>query len=78
MLAFDLAFDGAGNLYFADSWLNKVRRIDRQGIVTTVAGNGFIHFRGDGGPALDAQIHGIQRLAIDPVSGRLAFADTGS
>ena len=78
VLAFDLAFDDAGNLYFADSWLNKVRRIDRQGIVTTVAGNGFIHFRGDGGPALDAQMHGIQRLAIDPVSGRLAFADTGS
>lgn len=78
VLAFDLAFDAAGNLYFADSWLDKVRRIDRQGVVTTVAGNGFPHFRGDGGPALDAQIHGIQRLAIDPVSGRLAFADTGS
>ena len=78
VLAFDVTFDGAGNLYFADSWLDKVRRIDRQGIVTTVAGNGFTHFRGDGGPALDAQIHGIQRLAVDPVSGRLAFADTGS
>ena len=50
VLAFDLAFDAAGNLYFADSWLDKVRRIDRQGIVTTVAGNGFTHFRGDGGP----------------------------
>ncbi len=78
VLAFDLAFDATGNLYFADSWLDKVRRIDRQGVVTTVAGNGFTHFRGDGGPALDAQVHGIQRLAIDPVSGRLAFADTGS
>ena len=78
VLAFDLAFDGAGNLYFADSWLDKVRRIDRHGVVTTVAGNGFPHFRGDGGPALDAQVHGIQRLAIDPLSGMLAFADTGS
>jgi sugar lactone lactonase YvrE len=78
VLAFDVTFDGAGNLYFADSWLDKVRRIDSQGVVTTVAGNGFTHFRGDGGPALDAQVHGIQRLAIDPVSGRLAFADSGS
>jgi len=78
MLAFDLAFDGAGNLYFADSWLDKVRRIDGQGVVTTVAGNGFTHFRGDGGPALDAQVHGIQRVAIDPVSGSLVFADSGS
>ena len=78
LLAFDLAFDAAGNLYVADSWLDKVRRIDRQGVITRVAGNGFTHFSGDGGPALDAQIHGIQRLAIDPVSGRLAFADTGS
>ena len=78
VLAFDLAFDGAGNLYFADSWLDKVRRIDRQGVVSTVAGNGFTHFRGDGGPAVDAQVHGIQRLAVDPVSGTLAFADTGS
>ena len=78
LLAFDLAFDAAGNLYVADSWLDKVRRIDRQGVITRVAGNGFTHFSGDGGPALDAQVHGIQRLAIDPVSGRLAFADTGS
>ncbi|MEA2974330.1 MAG: trimeric autotransporter adhesin [Actinomycetota bacterium] len=78
LLAFDLAFDAADNLYVADSWLDKVRRIDRQGVITRVAGNGFTHFSGDGGPAVDAQVHGIQRLAVDPVSGRLAFADSGS
>ncbi len=36
----DIAFDTEGNLYVADTEANKVRRIDTDGIITTVAGNG--------------------------------------
>ena len=48
------AFDGAGNLYIADSANNRVRRVDRTGVITTVAGNGRHGYSGDGGPAVAA------------------------
>ena len=44
-----LAFDGVGNLYFADEWNNVVRKIDVNGIITTVVGIGTVGFSGDGG-----------------------------
>ncbi len=49
-----VAVDAADNVYFLD-WTNmRIRRIDRNGILTTVAGNGTAGFSGDGGPALSA------------------------
>ena len=45
-----LAFDLLGNLYFADSKNNVIRKVDtKTGIITTVAGNGF----GAGGGEID-------------------------
>jgi len=48
-----LAFDAAGNLYFADTANHRIRRIDRAGVITTVvSGLGFpqgIAFAPDGG-----------------------------
>ena len=35
-----VALDGAGNLYIADSYNNRIRKVDANGIITTVAGNG--------------------------------------
>ena len=47
-----VALDGAGNLFIADEFNNRIRRVDAAtGIITTVAGNGFPGFSGDGGPA---------------------------
>src|SRR5271157_1343513 len=50
-----VALDASGNLYFADTGNNRVRRVS-QGIITTVAGNGSIGAGGDGGPATAAQL----------------------
>ena len=36
-----IAFDSSGNLYFADSQNHRIRRIDKNGIITTVAGPGI-------------------------------------
>lgn len=51
----DLAPDGS--LLFADIGNNRVRKINRNGIITTVAGNGEATFNGDGGFAISAGIH---------------------
>jgi len=59
-----LVFDAAGSLYFTDGVNFRVRKIDTNGIITTVAGTGIASFSGDGGPATSAQIRG-GALAFD-------------
>lgn len=69
-----LAMDSAGNLYVADSLNHRVRKIDRNGTITTVAGNGIPASSGDNGPALKAGIPAPQSLAIDSI-GNLYIAE---
>src|SRR5436309_286590 len=45
-----------GILYIADGSNNRIRRVDSDGIITTVAGNGTCCYKGDGGPALSASL----------------------
>jgi sugar lactone lactonase YvrE len=71
-----LAFDAAGNLYFADTGNHRVRRIAAAtSIITTVAGNSIEAFAGDNGPAISASIDSPNGLALD-ASGNLYIADT--
>jgi len=70
----DVAFDSIGNLYVADSGNFRVRMINTQGIITTVAGNGNYGYSGDGGPATNASLFSPITVAID-VSGNLFIAD---
>ncbi|CAI2719302.1 NHL domain-containing protein [Nitrospina watsonii] len=72
-----LTMDKQGNLYIGDTANNVVRKIDRQGIVTTVAGNTDHDYSGDKGPALEAGIKSIGDLAISP-SGELYIVETGN
>jgi len=75
-----LAIDTAGNIFIADYDDNRVRKINRAGIITTYAGNGYKEdpgfgaFYGDGGPATDAELSGPTGLAIDG-AGNLFIAD---
>jgi sugar lactone lactonase YvrE len=69
-----IAFDSAGNLYFSDSNNHRIRRIDRNGIITTVAGTGIGGYSGDGGPATQAQLEYPFGIGITP-AGLLYFAD---
>ena len=52
----DIAFDLADNLYFNDQGNGRIRKVDKQGIITTVAGTSADGFSGDGGPAAAAQL----------------------
>jgi len=69
-----LAFDQAGDLYFAERDANRVLRIDQNGIIATVAGNGLRGFSGDGGPATDAALDRPSFVAFD-AQGNLLISD---
>ncbi len=71
----DLAVDNAGIIYFADSSGNRVRRIDTNGIITTVAGNGNGGYSGDGGPSSSAQLGTPVSVAFD-TANNLYIADS--
>lgn len=61
-----IAFDVAGNLYFADAGNQRVRRIDAvTGIIRTIAGNGTAGYGGDGGPATKALLSSPTGLGVD-------------
>ena len=72
-----VAVDGFGDLYIADQSNNRVRRVDTNGIITTVAGTGATGFLGDGGRATNASLWHPSALAVDHL-GNLYVADTGN
>ena len=72
-----VAVDGAGNVYIADSYNHRVRRVDATGTITTIAGTGERGFSGDGGPASQAQLVSPDDVAADR-AGNLYIADSGN
>jgi hypothetical protein len=75
----NLAIDGAGDLYFADTGNHAIRRIDAvTGIITTVVGTpGVQGYAGDGGLATSAKLSLPEGLAFD-AGYALYIADTGN
>lgn len=71
----DVAVDRDGNVYVADTFNNVVRRVDRTGLIGTVAGNGSRGFAGDGGPAGAARLASPTGIALDR-DGNLYIADS--
>jgi sugar lactone lactonase YvrE len=70
--------DGSGNIYVADGWNNRIRRIDPSGRVTTVAGNGKQGWvDGTGGENGTAEFSDPCGVAVDG-SGNLWIADSGN
>ena len=72
-----VALDAAGNLYIADHQTQRIRRVDTNGIITTVAGNGNAGYAGDGGSPTSAHVNGPCSLALDS-QGNLYIADSGN
>ena len=71
-----LAVDSDGNLYIADTYNNRIRKVS-SGTITTVAGNGTKGYSGDGGPATSASLHFPGGVAVDG-AGNLFIADTSN
>ena len=60
-----VAVDTAGNLYIADQFNNRVRKMDRSGIITTIAGTSISGYNGDGIAATDAELNTPTDVAVD-------------
>lgn len=73
-----VAVDRAGNVYLSEiAPSNRVRRIGRNGVITTIAGNGTTGFSGNGGPARLAVLSTPFGISVTP-NGDLLIADEGS
>ena len=60
-----IAADNLGNYYIADSGICCIWKVDTNGIITTVAGNGLGGHSGDGGAATNANLNYPDSVAID-------------
>jgi DNA-binding CsgD family transcriptional regulator/sugar lactone lactonase YvrE len=70
--------DQRGYLYIADSGNNRIRRVDKNGVIGPMAGaGGFYSDDGDGGPALKAHLSFPFGVAIAR-DGTLFISDTGN
>jgi sugar lactone lactonase YvrE len=78
-----VTIDENDRIFISDQANQLIRMIDTDGIITTIAGTqGAAGYGGDGGPALEAEIHSSVGQAADPSSrlqyhdGKVWFVDT--
>lgn len=74
---YDVRFAPSGDVYVADTGNNVIRRIDTNGVVTTVVGDGTPTFAGDGGPAADSSLRRPSAVIFD-AEGSMWIADTSN
>lgn len=72
-----LALDAFGNLFIADEGNSRIRKVDTNGIIATVAGNGETAYAGDGTPATNASLSSPTAVVAD-AWGDLFIADSGN
>jgi len=70
-----VALDSAGNVYIADVFNHRIRKVATDGKIATVAGNGVVGYSGDDGPATGATLAYPHSVALD-AAGNLYIADT--
>ena len=72
-----MVVDVAGNLYISDAANNRIRKINTNGIISTVAGNGTGGYTGDGSAATSAELNNPLGVAVDG-TGNLYIVDYGN
>jgi sugar lactone lactonase YvrE len=73
-----IALDSSGNIYIADTSNFMIRKVTAStGIITTVVGDGYMGYSGDGGPATSAELAVAYSVAVD-TSGNIYIPDAGN
>ncbi len=70
-----VAVDSTGNVYIADYFDHRIRKVDTTGTITTIAGSGTRGYKGDGGPATSARLNRPYGVAVD-ASANVYIADS--
>jgi hypothetical protein len=73
----DIRFAPNGDAYVADTQNAVIRRIDTNGMITTVVGNGVPAFAGDGGPAASCELFRPEAIIFD-ADGSMWISDTSN
>lgn len=66
-----------GNLYIAEYYGQRVRKVTPGGVISTLAGTGVQGYSGDGGPATMAELNGPYRVTVD-LAGNVYIPDSGN
>ena len=69
-----VAVNGKGNVFIADGDNFRIRKVDSNGVITTIAGTGNAGYGGDNGPASSALIDLVTDLKVD-ANGNIYLAD---
>lgn len=72
-----ITFDETGNLYFVDHGYHVIRRVDADGIITTIVGSGEQGFSPDGTPATETKLDTPHGVAVSS-DGRVYFTDSNN
>jgi len=70
-----VACDAAGNVYIADTFNNRIRKVGTNGIITTMAGNGTPAYTGNNTAATNASLYWPAGVSVD-AAGNVYIADT--
>lgn len=72
-----VAADKSGNVYIADTFNNRIRKVTLDGKIQTVAGPGVSGVIGDGGPATSGRVNTPYGVAVDG-SGNIFISEIGN
>src|ERR1039457_4705676 len=72
-----VAADTNGNVYIADTGDNLIRKVTTDGLINSIAGDSYGSYKGDAGPALTAELHSPEDVAVDS-SGNVYIADSAN
>ena len=73
----NIAFDSKGNLYIADVYNNRVRKVTPTGMISTFAGTGISGYNGDNIPATSAELWFPYGVAVDK-NDNVYISDNGN